>query len=255
MAIVAVTGDAATTTAVALAVSWPPADDLLLVEADPTGGDLAAWFDMPVAPSLSNVVTRVLDGSWPEVERLTRVASVGVRVLPAPAGASEANQAVLESARSLVPTFAALRTPVVLADVGDLSSVAVHHPFLGMASVAVVVHRQSPQSARAAAVRMQRLADRLLELQGAVPAIMVAVVGAVPFGPDEVSAFLAQSVSDVIVIALPHDELAAAVLAGRTGVSARRLARLPLMRAAQHLATVVSDSFQHQVSGLWRTAR
>lgn len=255
MAIVAVMGDLATTTSVALAASWPAAEDVLLVEADPTGGDLAAWFDMPVTPSLSNVVTRVLDGSWPEVERLTRIAPVGLRVLPAPAGAGEAQQAVTESARSLVTTFAALRTPIVIADIGGLAAVAPSHPFLGMASVAVVVHRQAPQSSRAAAVRLQRLADQLTALQGSVPTIVVAVVGAVPFGHDEVAKFLSATIDDVVVVALPTDELAAAVIGGRTGVSGRRLARLPLMRAAQHLAGVVEAALQTHVSDLWRASR
>ncbi|HUF97039.1 MAG TPA: hypothetical protein VMM60_02845 [Ilumatobacter sp.] len=248
-------GDCATTTSVVLAGSWPVTDDVLLVEADPTGGDLAAWFDIPVTPSLSNVVTRVLDGSWPEVERLTRVAPVGLRVLPAPAGAGEAHQAVAESARSLVSTLAALRTPVVIADVGELPGVAAAHPFLGMASVAVVVHRQATQSARAGAVRLQRLAERLEAMQGSVPSIVVVMVGAVPFGPDEVTAFLREIVSDIAVVALPVDDLAAAVIGGRTGVSASRLARLPLMRSAQHLAGVVDTALQSRVADLWRAAR
>ena len=38
-----------TTTATALANTWPPGRRVLLVEADPFGGDLAAWFG--VAPS------------------------------------------------------------------------------------------------------------------------------------------------------------------------------------------------------------
>ena len=61
MTILAVAGDRCSTTAVALAASWPAGDDVLLVEADPSGGDLAAWFDLPVTPSLSTVVTRALD--------------------------------------------------------------------------------------------------------------------------------------------------------------------------------------------------
>ena len=67
MSIVAIAGDVSTTTAVALASAWPVGEDILVVEADPTGGDLAAWFDMPVAPSLSTVVTstRVLSGPRP----------------------------------------------------------------------------------------------------------------------------------------------------------------------------------------------
>ena len=118
MAIVAVAGDACTTTAVALASAWPASEDALLVEADTTGGDLAAWFDMTPSPSLSTVVTSVLDGSWPEIERLTRLADTGLRLIPAPARAGEAAQAVGEAARSLVDTMAALRSPVVIADAG-----------------------------------------------------------------------------------------------------------------------------------------
>lgn len=255
MAIVAVMGDAATTTSVALAVSWPATDDVLLMEADPKGGDLAAWFDMPIAPSLSTVVTRVLDGSWPAIERLTRVAPVGLRVLPAPVGAAEAHQAVAESAKSLVVTLASLRTPVVIADLGDVPTRADPHPFLGVASTAVVVHRQSSQSARAAAVRLQRLADQITALDAAAPSIFVALVGAVPFGPDEVAGFLSAGSVDVTVVALPTDPLAAAVMAGRAGVSARRLGRLPLMRSAQHLAGVIDVALQSQLDGLWRAAR
>ena len=57
--IVAVAGDACTTTTVAIAAAWSVADDVIVIEADPSGGDLAAWFDLPVTPSLSTVVTRV----------------------------------------------------------------------------------------------------------------------------------------------------------------------------------------------------
>ena len=43
MAIVAVVGDTCTTTTVALASAWPLSSEALIVEADPSGGDLAAW--------------------------------------------------------------------------------------------------------------------------------------------------------------------------------------------------------------------
>ncbi|HEV8165498.1 MAG TPA: hypothetical protein VGR74_13810, partial [Actinomycetota bacterium] len=41
-----------TTTAVALAATWPAERGVLLVEADPGGGDLAAWFGLAVEPGL-----------------------------------------------------------------------------------------------------------------------------------------------------------------------------------------------------------
>lgn len=255
MAIIAVTGDASTTTAVALTSAWPVADDVILVEADPSGGDLAAWFDMPVAPSLSTVVTRVLDGAWPEIEQLTRLADTGLRLIPAPARAGEAAQAVGESARSLVTTLATLRSPVTIADTGRVVGSPASHPFLGAAAATVVVHRQAAQSARAAAVRLQRLADHLESFASTPSALVVAVIGAAPFDLGEIETFLADAVGVSALVGLPVDELAAGVYAGRTGVSERRLARLPLARAARDLATVTERAVAEATGGLWRAAR
>ncbi|HSJ91508.1 MAG TPA: hypothetical protein VK917_05535 [Ilumatobacter sp.] len=253
--IVAVAGDLTTTTAVALAAAWPVIDDTILVEVDPTGGDLAAWFDMPVTPSLSTIVTRVLDGAWPDIERHTRLADNGLRLVPAPARSGEAGHAVVESTRALVPSLAALRSPITIADVGRLPTVPASHPFVGAAAVTVVVHRQAPQSARAAAVRLQRLADQLGALAASPNPTVVAVVGSQPFDLVEIERFLADAAGTVPFVGLPDDPLAAAVFAGRTGVSARRLARLPLVRAARDLAELVERSLTPASGALWRSAR
>ena len=255
MGIVSIAGDACTTTSVALASSWPISDDIVLVEADPAGGDMAAWFDMPVAPSLSTVVTRVLDGAWPEIERLTRLAPSGLRVIPAPARAGEARQAVEESARSLLPTLASLRSPITIADTGALATSPAAHPVVRAAAVTIVVHRQSPQSSPAAAVRLQRLADQLESLASSASAIVVAVIGAAPFTIDEIESFLSDNVGINAVAGLPVDDLAASVFGGRAGVSERRLARLPLMKAARGLALVAERSLAEATDGLWRAAR
>lgn len=255
MAIVAVAGDRCSTTSVALAASWPATDDVVLVEADPSGGDLAAWFDLPVAPSLSTVVTQVLDGAWPDIERLTRLADTGIRLVPAPAAAGEAAQAVSESARAVVPSLAALRSPTVVADTGRLGPTPMLHPFVAAANVVVIVHRQADQSARAAAVRLQRLAEQLESVMASPADVVVAVVGHSPFGPDEIERFLGDVVGASPVVSLPDDRLTAAVLAGRTGVSARRLGRLPLMRACRDLATIVHAAATESSSELWRSAR
>lgn len=255
VAIVAVAGDLTTTTSVALAVGWSVTDDTILVEADPTGGDLAAWFDLPVTPSLSTVVTRVLDGAWPDIEQHTRLADNGLRLVPAPARAAEAAQAVGESARSLTPSLAALRSPVTIADVGRLPAEPASHPFVGSAAAIVVVHRQATQSARAAAVRLQRLADRLATLTASPSPVVVAVVGAQPFDLAEIERFLADASGATALVGLPDDPLTAAVFAGRTGVSPRRLARLPLVRAARDLAAVVERSMVSATNELWRSAR
>jgi MinD-like ATPase involved in chromosome partitioning or flagellar assembly len=255
MAIVAVAGDVCTTTTVALASAWPVADDVIVVEADPSGGDLAAWFDMPVAPSLSTVVTRVLDGAWPEIEQHTRLADSGVRVIPAPPRSGEAAQAVSEAARSVVTTLATLRSPVVIADTGRLQPAPAANPFVGSAAVTVLVHRQAAQSSRAAAVRLQRLADQLEAMATLPAAVVVAVVGAVPFGVDEIESFLNDAIGEQTVIGLPVDDLTAAVFGGRTGVSSRRLARLPLLKAGRGLAAATERALGVTADGLWRSGR
>jgi MinD-like ATPase involved in chromosome partitioning or flagellar assembly len=257
MAIVAVVGDACTTTTtIALASAWPTSSEALIVEADPRGGDLAAWFDLPVLPSLSTVVTRAFDPSWSEIDRHTRLAPSGLRLIPAPPAAAEARHAVAESARSLAPALAALRTPVAIVDAGDAAQLpAGNHPFVSAAAVTVVVHRQRSQSARAAAVRLQRLAVEIEWISSTSAALVVAVVGDDPFDFGQIESFLADSVVGAPVVGLPVDDLTAAVYAGRTGVSARRLARLPMARAARHLAQVVDVAVQERIGALWRTGR
>lgn len=253
MAVVAVAGDASTTTTVALAAGWPADDEMFVLEADPSGGDMAAWFDMPVQPSLSTVVTRLVDGDWPEIERHTRLATTGTRLIPAPARAVEAAQAVAESNRVLVPALAALRSPTALVDVGMPPVSPAGHPAVASAAVIVVVHRQATQSAAAAAVRLERFGDQLA-LSSSVPVVAV-VVGGRPFDLIEISRFLAGTVGELPVVGLPVDDLAAAVLAGRQGVSARRLARLPLLRAARELAGVVRQARDEHIGSSWRVPR
>jgi MinD-like ATPase involved in chromosome partitioning or flagellar assembly len=255
MAIVAVTGDACTTTTVALAAAWPRSDDAVVLEADPTGGDLAAWFDMPVNPSLSTVVTRLGDGGWAGLDRFTRLAPPGLRLIPAPANAAEAQQAVAESARSLVGAIAAAGSPIVFVDTGRLVQPPAAHPFVAAATVTVLVHRQSPQSARAAAVRLQRLADQIDASQAAGVGLVVAVVGAAPFDLRQIDEFLADVVGSVPVIGLPVDTLAAGAYAGRAGVSERRLARLPLARAARDLGAAVELAVRDRVIAPWDGGR
>lgn len=255
MAIVAVAGELATTTAVALTSAWPSTDDAILVEADPGGGDLAAWFDLPVAPSLSTVVTRVHDGAWPVIERHTRLADNGLRVIPAPARSGEAAQAVSEATRAVIASLAGLSSPTTIADTGRLQPAPATHPFVGAAAVTVVVHRQAPQSGRAAAVRLRRLADQLDALATSPTAPVVAIVGASPFEPGEIDRFLTEAVGPTPIVGLPFDDLTAGVFAGRTGVSARRLARLPLLRAARDLAAVVEGALARALDSTWSDVR
>ncbi len=247
MSLVAIAGDHATTTTLALAAAWPVSDDVLVVEADPRGGSLAAWLDIPVTPSLSAVVTRATAGEWSVIERLSRLTPSGLRVIPAPVRAVEASRAVAEAADSIFPTLASLASPVVVADAGSFlglggvgaSGVA---PVVAQSALTVVVHRQAQQSARAAAVRLERLAECFEQLAAAGVETTLAVIGRAPFDTDEIARFVGTgALVPPTVFELADDPLAAAVLAGRSGVSPRRLLRLPLLRSAAVLAAYVSN--------------
>ena len=72
---------------------------------------------------------------------------------------------------------------------------------------------------------------------------VLAVIGTSPFDPAEIGAFLDEAVPDTVqhTVSLADDPLTAATLAGRAGVSAKRLRRLPLMRDAARVATQLAD--------------
>jgi MinD-like ATPase involved in chromosome partitioning or flagellar assembly len=210
---------------------------------------------MPVLPSLSTVVTSTFDATWGAIDRYTRLAPSGLRLIPAPPGAAEAQRAVVESARALVPALCSLRSPVAIVDAGDLAGASGANPFVTSAAVVVLVHRQRTQSARAAAVRLQRMADHLDAMPSGSASVVVAIVGAEPFDLAQIASFVEESVGSTPIVGLPVDTLTAAVYAGHTGVSARRLARLPLTRAARELAQVVDATLQDRVGSLGRSAR
>jgi hypothetical protein len=69
------------------------------------------------------------------------------------------------------------------------------------------------------------------------------VIGRSPFDPAEIGQFVDQALPNTVrhTVALSDDPLAAATLAGRSGVSAKRLRRLPLMRDAAKLAGDLAD--------------
>lgn len=242
MGLIAVAGDLSTTTTVALGASWIGPNDPLLVEADPSGGDLAAWFDLPSQPSLSTVVSQPLHDGWEAIDSSCHRADNGLRVIPAPVRAEEAAQAVRAASTTVVSTLASSPDDTAIVDTGRLMASPSPHPFLAAASTLVLVHRQSPQSARAAAARLRRLVDQVDAVLGVSPLVIVAIVGGHPFALDEIERLVTERDAGVTVIGLPEDPLTAAVFAGRAGVSARRLARLPLMRSARRLAAAVQPA-------------
>jgi MinD-like ATPase involved in chromosome partitioning or flagellar assembly len=249
--IVAIAGDATTTTAVAVAAGWPThrGDDVVVLEADPHGGSLAGWLDTPAQPSLATIVANagidagrnhrtVLD----TIDAMTRRSESGVRFIANAVRARAAHRALEEAALVVVPALAGAST-VVLADVGRLQAGGAPSPALRAADVVVIVHRQAAASPRAATVRIERLVESVENLAHLDAAFVLAVIGRSPFDPAEIGQFVSQAVPGTLLhtARLSDDPLAAATLAGRSGVSAKRLRRLPLMRDAARLAGDLAD--------------
>lgn len=102
------------------------------------------------------------------------------------------------------------------------------------AAFTILCHRQHPASPAAASARIERLAEAIEAAAETGTDLGVAVIGNEPFDAAEIGDHVAPG-NPRWDIAL--DPLAAAVLAGRPGVSARRFARLPLIRSTRRIAT------------------
>lgn len=248
MTAIVIGGDNTTTTAMAIGAGWPagpdaPDLDVVVIESDPSGGSMAAWLDTPLSPSLSNVVTGLNQGArsgatrgtqWATVDAMIRRSPAGLRFVPAPFRTREARGAVEEAERSLFPLAARVEHTVALLDVGRLDPLRLPGS-VREAALTLIVHRQDPSSSPAATVRLERLAETVDALHAVGARLGLAVIGEQPFSLAEVVEF---TEVDGPAWSLASDPLSAAVLAGRRGVSARRLGRLPLMRTA---ATIARD--------------
>lgn len=241
-------GDGATTSALALAAGWPEAApdgtgrEVIVIEADPKGGSLAAWLDTPLSPSLPSVVAALHRNAatgatraaqWSVLDPMVRRSASGIRFIPTPFRTREARGAISEAELSLFPLLAAVDHTVALLDVGRIDALrlpaAIRH-----ADLVVLVHRQDASSAAAATVRVEQLAETVEAVRETGAMVCLALVGEDPFSLGEIVDFAEPNGP---AFHLAHDPLSAAVLAGRTGVSARRLSRLPLMRSAARVAS------------------
>ena len=239
MTVVAVAGDCTTTTCVALAAAWYAGDEVIILEADPSGGSLAGWLDTPSSPSLASAVaatTAANRSAADTIDSVVQRSRSGLRFIAAPVRSLPASRAIAEASATIIPELSLRRDVVVLADLGRPAGE--RSPLLDAATVIVIAHRQSPTSAAAESVRLERLLEHVEHLAATGAPLVLAVIGRDPFDPDEVVRFVDDSVPGATsdVCRLADDPLAAAVLAGRAGVSARRLMRLPLMRSAADAA-------------------
>lgn len=223
----------ATTTALALASAWPQGPDRVVAELDPSGGDLAARFELAMTPGMLSLAAEGRPPSRSSLERHCQVLPGGLPVLVAPAQQSEA-QTVIEDASRLYLAFHGAHDVVLFADCGRLLPTDIPLTVV-RADVTVVLVHQAVRSAAATVGVIEHARDLVAALHRSAGDVVVALVGDRPYPAAEVEAAVGAEVVGVV----DDDPLGAAWLMGRP---ARRRAagRSRLIRSCGPIAERVA---------------
>jgi len=229
-----------TTTVAALAARWPDHREPLIVEADPSGGDLVARLaaldgtavGLADSPSTVQLAARSRSGIAPQVllEHLQRLPGPGeVRALIAPPGPFAAATAIGALATAgLAERLGALDGLDCLVDVGRIDATSPALPLVRAASMVVVVTRSSLESVRHTRELVTGL--RSMHLR---PVLLV--VGDQPYAAQDV----ADAVEAKLLGAIPDDPTGARALAGDAR-SPKVLPRTRLLRAATEITPALA---------------
>ena len=219
-----------TTLALSLATTWPPQRRLVLIEADPAGGTLAAGSGWPAEPSLMSLAAAVRRGGEPALvwEHCHQLPG-GAAVLAGPSSADHARSA-LGMAGGLLDRLGELGADV-LVDCGRLDPASAALGFWERADRVLLAVRPCLADLHALAGWLEgRPSDRL----GLV------TVGDGPYPDSEI----ADALGLPVLARLPWDPDAASGLV-LVPASSRELRLAPLVRAARTLA----DRFATELSG------
>jgi MinD-like ATPase involved in chromosome partitioning or flagellar assembly len=229
----------ATTFAVALAARWPAPASALVVEADPSGGDLAVRFSLPSTPGLVSLAAAARGGGgaglvWQHTLQLPG----GLPVIAAPPDAEQARAALSALAPDPAGGLGVLRTAgnqpgtVVVVDCGRVDPGSLALPIVRSSDVVVLL-------SRAHADDLAHLPRRLPAVGRWSPNPVLLLVGE-GYSTAEVARELGVSPLGRV----PYDPDGAAVLCGRP--SRRRWRRSgpahsALGRYAHKVATLLAD--------------
>ena len=224
------------TVALGLAARWP-GEPALLVEADCTGGVLAARFGLAQTPGLSTLAAANRHGGL--VDGLAEHAQwlpLGVEAVVAP-GSADATTSAVAVLAGHADALRALSTPVVV-DVGRLGEAGPALRLLGAADVVLLVAERAREY-------LDHLDHRLDALKAAACNARLGLVlaGPGPFPGHEV----AESLGVPVWGQLPRDRWGAGVLGGRLAGPGWRRTRLSraihdlALRLQQDLHTTTAD--------------
>jgi hypothetical protein len=235
IAVVSLKGSPGVTTfCVALAARWPVAARVLLVEADPSGGDVATRFSLAATPGLPSLAVAARRSSDPDlVWRHTQVLPGGLPVVTAPPDADRAQAALsaLATDPALLRSAADDPRAVVIADCGRIDHRSAAMPILRCADIMVLL-------TRARADDLAHLAQRLPSVGSWSPCPVLILLG-----DGYPAAEVARELGVSPLAHIPEDRHGAAVLCGRPPGSRwnrRGPSRSALGRSAHRVATALA---------------
>ncbi|WP_184727171.1 chromosome partitioning protein [Saccharopolyspora phatthalungensis] len=221
-----------TTFSVAMAARWPGEARCVLIECDPSGGDIATRFSLPSSPglvSLAAAARRTIEAGllWQHTQPLPG----GLPVVAAPPGADHARAALAALApgradEGVLQLAAGAPDTVVIADCGRVDPGSVVLPIVRSADVLLVLSRAHADDLAHVATRLNTVSR-----WSARPGLLLVGEG---YSTAEVSRELGVPAMGRI----PEDRRGAAVLCGRRG-RRRGPSRSALGRTARGVAQAV----------------
>jgi MinD-like ATPase involved in chromosome partitioning or flagellar assembly len=230
-----------TTTALALAAAWQAAPRRLLVEADPSGGDLGLWLGLPAAPGLAGLAAAARHGHEADLAwRHARELPGGTHLVTAPAGAEQAAACVAAlSAAGLPQELAGIPEPV-LADCGRLEPGSPALAVAAAAKVTLLVVRPRVSELAHLEPRIRGLEEAGLRITLILAADSRRPPGEPSYPAEEICSALGVPVQGT----LPADRRAVEQLVRRSGEPGPAR-RLPLLREAAAAAGALDASLRH----------
>jgi hypothetical protein len=153
-----------TTTALAIAAAWP-ARRRLLIEADPSGGDLGPWLGVPPVPGLTTLAAAARHDHgqglvWQHAQELAG----GLHVVVAPVGSGQASVCLATLAGTGVLAPFTRGPAVAVADCGRLDAASPAMAVAAQAAVTLLVVRPRVSELSHLAPRISGLIDAGLRL-------------------------------------------------------------------------------------------
>lgn len=202
---------------------------VLAVEADPDGNDLATTYELGQNPGLVSLAAAARRGSLPagSADEHARHLPDGLAVIPGPVPGEEAAAAVGSIAGRLA-SLAAVDGRVWCVDTGRLTAISPALPAATGSAITVLVCRPNRTEALA-------LPARVATLTAAGCRLGLVTVGAAPYRPGEIAEHAGIDLLGTFPTVRDADDMVAAAITGRRG------RRSLLWRAAVDLAAAITD--------------